>query len=201
MDIGTVLLIALLVIIIVVPISVLIGYAIENRNENKNENTTIYQQYNQRNYTYQHQQSIYPQQQIYQAPKYPYHRIDILTPNERVFYNNLRTITKPNGIDILTKIRIADLVAVNQEIQRNEWGKYFSKISSKHIDFALSINMSIIMIIELDDKSHWRSDRRERDIFVNGVLNQCGYRFIRTTGSTQQIVDELKRLGFIKSNQ
>lgn len=52
--------------------------------------------------------------------------------------------------------------------------------------------MRIILLIELDDRSHWKRDRQERDIFVNGVMNQCGYRLIRTSGSTEPILNALK---------
>lgn len=125
--------------------------------------------------------------------KYPYHKVELLTANERNFYNNLKSITVPNGIDILTKIRLADLINVNQEINRADYLSYFSKISSKHVDFALSRNMNIIAIIELDDKSHWRRDRQERDQFLNNALSKCGYTLIRTTGALEPIINELKR--------
>lgn len=52
--------------------------------------------------------------------------------------------------------------------------------------------MKIIALIELDDSTHSRDDRKERDTFVNDVLTQTGYKLIRTYGDTQPIKDFLE---------
>ena len=88
-------------------------------------------------------------------------------------------------MQILAKIRLADLIEVNQGT--NEWNKYFAKIKSKHIDFAIADNMKIIVIIELDDKSHEKQNRIERDEFVDAALTKTGYKIIRTLGNTEEI--------------
>ena len=68
----------------------------------------------------------------------------------------------------------------------------FNKIRSKHIDFALADeDTNIIALIELDDKSHERPDRIERDEFVNAVLKNTGYVLLRTYGELDVIEDFL----------
>ena len=54
-------------------------------------------------------------------------------------------------------------------------------ISQKHIDFVVNCAESsrIVAAIELDDSSHERPERRERDAFVNRLFWQMGLGLIR----------------------
>ena len=72
------------------------------------------------------------------------------------------------------------------------WMECFNKIRSKHIDFALADDdTNIIALIELDDSSHKRQDRVERDIFVDAVLKNTGYTLLRTYGELDEIAEYL----------
>ncbi len=117
----------------------------------------------------------------------PYHKKTILTKNEYYFYKRLKPIAEKYGLQILTKIRLADLIEVNQGMTRRDWNIYFSKIKSKHIDFAIADDMKIVLIIELDDNSHQRQDRLIRDMFVDDALRICGYYILHTYGNTEMI--------------
>lgn len=99
-------------------------------------------------------------------------------------------------MQILAKIRLADLIEINDDIKGKEWWALFGKIKSKHIDFAISDNMRIVALIELDDYSHQRSDRQKRDEFVNNALSTAGYNVIRTYGDTNVIKQTLSDLGY-----
>ena len=121
---------------------------------------------------------------------YPYHKKYLLTKNEYYFYKKLENATAPFGYQILAKIRLADLIEVDSGIEN--WHRYFSKISSKHIDFAIADHMKVILLIELDDSSHQRPDRQERDVFVNNALEKAGYTLIRTNGELDEIVKALR---------
>lgn len=120
---------------------------------------------------------------------YPYHRVNLLTNAEWRFYQNLKRITDSFGYGILAKIRLADLISVNSGLSNSEWAKYFGKIKSKHIDFAIHKDMNIICLIELDDYTHQRRDRQERDEFVDTVLRQNGYAIIHTYGDARSLRD------------
>ena len=121
---------------------------------------------------------------------YPYHKKYLLTKNEYYFYKKLENATAQFGYQILAKIRLADLIEVDSGIEN--WHRYFSKISSKHIDFAIADHMKVILLIELDDSSHQRPDRQERDVFVNNALEKAGYTLIRTNGELDEIVKALR---------
>ncbi len=110
----------------------------------------------------------------------PYHRRELLTENELVFYKKIRGTAKKCGLHILSKIRLADLVEVEAMEDEKKWYKHFSKIASKHIDFAVvNDDFEVLFLIELDDSSHEDEARRERDAFINTVLDQTGYPLLR----------------------
>ena len=125
-----------------------------------------------------------------------YHRAELLTKNERLFYERLRQRINPNELQILAKIRLADLIEVNQNQTKAEWGKAFNRIKSKHVDFAIARNMNVMIIIELDDSSHYKSDRKERDNFVDEILLNAGYKVVRTYGEMLPVEQALMDIGY-----
>jgi hypothetical protein len=133
-------------------------------------------------------------QPIIQKPAFcAYQRKKILTKNEYYFYTKLKEVTNKYNLQILTKIRLADLIEVKPySINRNEWGTYFNKIKAKHIDFAIVDNMKVLLIIELDDQSHNNIERIERDKFVDDNLTACGYKIVHTRGAIDAIEKELQ---------
>lgn len=113
---------------------------------------------------------------------YPYQRLtSILTPAEQHFYKVLSSVINDRAI-IMSKVRIADLIKVKSSVKRKHFWGYFSKISQKHIDYVLidPTTFKTICLIELDDISHFRPRRSNRDKFVDRVMKEAGiplYRF------------------------
>lgn len=115
----------------------------------------------------------------------PYKKKLLLTKNEWQFYKELKPIADELNLTVLSKIRLADLIEVdNTKINKKDYQKYFNRINRKHIDFALAKkeNLRIELIIELDDNSH-NQEQNERDEFVNKVLEKTGYKVLRTRGT------------------
>lgn len=112
--------------------------------------------------------------------EYPYRKKLLLTKNEWYFYKKLKPICDKYNLHILSKIRFADLVEVESNIEKNDKIRYFNKISRKHIDFVLCKpeNLQIIALVELDDKSHEQEKRIERDNFIDNVCKKTGYKII-----------------------
>jgi hypothetical protein len=71
---------------------------------------------------------------------------------------------------VFAMVRMADLLKVPGEVPGAQ--SYRNKIFGKHLDFVLCDNDSLEarLAIELDDSSHQRQDRKERDEFVNEAL-------------------------------
>ena len=91
------------------------------------------------------------------------------------------------------EVRLADLIEPKPKAENPFWMECFNKIKAKHIDFALADeDTSIVALIELDDSSHARPDRVERDDFVNAVLANTGYTLLRTYGELDVIEEYLR---------
>lgn len=123
----------------------------------------------------------------------PYRRKYLLTKNEWAFYKRLKPLADRYRMAVIAKIRLADLIEVDTS-ETTEFGRFFSRISSKHIDFGLvnPENMEVLFLIELDDSSHSRPERMERDDFVNRVCAKTGYTLIRTHGDISEVEQYLK---------
>jgi hypothetical protein len=105
------------------------------------------------------------------SPQFPYHlRQHFLTPAELDFFCVLLTIVN-NRAALCTKVGLSDIFQVKID-EQSRYRIYTNKIDRKHVDFLLCdpATMRPIMGIELDDKSHQRPDRRERDAFVDQVF-------------------------------
>lgn len=88
------------------------------------------------------------------------------------FYDLLKDILQDKYL-LFAKVRICDLVKPEYKD-----GGYtdLNRIKSKHVDFVICDKDPVIpkMIIELDDSSHNRLSRQERDEFVDEVFANAG---------------------------
>lgn len=70
---------------------------------------------------------------------------------------------------------------------------YFYKIQAKHVDFVLcDAKLVARWVIELDDTSHRRADRAERDTFVDEVLMSTGYTILHMDSFDEKLLDYTK---------
>ena len=72
------------------------------------------------------------------------------------------------------KMRLADIMAVRKGTE--EYMSYFNKIKAKHTDFVFCDpqTLEILAGLELDDPSHDRPERMERDTFVDNAYAAAG---------------------------
>ena len=95
-------------------------------------------------------------------------RDDFLSPAELAFYRVLTQAVGGQAV-ICTKVNLADIFFVPQSKENHS---FRNKIDRKHVDFLLCepATMKPRCGIELDDSSHDRRDRQERDAFVDQVF-------------------------------
>jgi hypothetical protein len=103
-------------------------------------------------------------------------RDDFLTNAEGSFYRVLK-VAAGDELMICPKVRLADIFASNHA----EYYHWFNKIAKKHIDFLLCNTTTLrpVLGVELDDASHLRRDRVERDRFVEQVFKGTGLPLLR----------------------
>jgi hypothetical protein len=104
-------------------------------------------------------------------------RDDFLSPAEFSFYKVFSSIYGTR-LTIQAKVRLADVFFVARP---NENHNYFNRIAQKHLDFLVcdAITMKPLLGVELDDASHERQDRQERDEFVEAVCKVSGLPLLR----------------------
>jgi hypothetical protein len=101
---------------------------------------------------------------------FPYiKRYYLMTEAELSFYRELE-----KGVNDVYYIVPQVLLSRLVEVDSSEilWKTYNNKINKKLVDFVLfsKPNFKPVLVIELDDRSHNRYDRRLRDGFVDEVL-------------------------------
>lgn len=113
------------------------------------------------------------QQQV--QPQFPYKAKQYFFSNaEASFYHVLKQITGENVI-IFPHVALRDLVFITG-IEKRNYYKFFNQIDRKQVDFLLADAKTLkpILVLELDDLSHQKPDRIQRDIFVEKVLQCAG---------------------------
>jgi len=113
----------------------------------------------------------------------PYHvRDDFLSKAEHSFYLVLRHMMG-EYFTICTKVNLSDIFYVSNP-HENRTAR--NKIDRKHVDFLICDpkTMKPRFAIELDDATHQRRDRVERDRFVDDVFEAAGLPLVRVAANS-----------------
>ena len=99
----------------------------------------------------------------------------LMSPGELKFFRALDAAVGAN-YRLFSKVRLGDVVKPKPGTDRSAWSSAFGVIKSKHVDFVACDpnDMAIQFVVELDDKSHQKADRVERDMKVDDALAQAG---------------------------
>jgi Protein of unknown function (DUF2726) len=103
----------------------------------------------------------------------------LLTPTEQLFRRSL-DIALDGRLQILCKVRLADLLQVRGH-DAKERQRLFRRFAAKHVDFLLAEPETLepVLAIELDDSSHDRIDRRQRDQFLDELFAVAEFPLLR----------------------
>lgn len=123
---------------------------------------------------------------------YPYvKQASLVSPAERSF---LGVLEQALSVDykVFTKVRLADIIKVKSGLDNSARTTAFNKISAKHIDFVVcsATDMSIVQLVELDDKSHQK--QQARDAFVDAALQAAGIPLLRVPAKQAYSVTEVR---------
>ncbi|MDX1969771.1 MAG: DUF2726 domain-containing protein [Planctomycetaceae bacterium] len=119
-------------------------------------------------------------------------RDGLLTPAELNFYRVLATVVGARAA-ICPKVRLVDLFAIEQPSQNKGAS---NRISQKHVDFVLCDPSTFRFLcgVELDDTSHSRGRRKERDELVDGVFAAAGLPLFHIPAKSSYSPAELRGL-------
>lgn len=115
----------------------------------------------------------------------------LLSRGECVFYLALRRAV-PAHLMICPKVRMIDVINCSNDARKQG---YAGRISQKHVDFVLADveTTAIAMVIELDDRSHRRSDRQQRDQFVDRAYAAAGVPILHVPAAAAYDVRALRQ--------
>lgn len=118
-------------------------------------------------------------------------RDDFLSQAELSFFRVLQ-MAIGDQYTIQAKVNLGDLLFV----PGNNSTAYRNKIDRKHVDFLLCdpTSMRPVCAIELDDRSHRRTDRKQRDELVDSAMSAAGLRLVRVTAKEGYNVQEIREL-------
>jgi len=124
-----------------------------------------------------------------------YLRKSVLTPAERSFLGVLDTALQ-DDYRICVKMRLADIFGVKSGGEGGARRSAMNRINAKHVDFLLvrASDGAAVLGIELDDASHERADRRERDAFVDGVFAAAALPIEHVRAQAQYSVADVRAL-------
>lgn len=114
-----------------------------------------------------------------EKPKYNYTRRDFfMSKAEHEFY---KTLVQAVGQDYIVFAQVHLPTLLNEKEAGQNWKAAFKHISQKSVDFVLCDKTYIApkLAIELDDKTHTRSDRHDRDVEVERILKGADMPLLR----------------------
>lgn len=127
--------------------------------------------------------------ELYNFKTYNY----IMTKTEEKFYKELKNQLLANNI----KCNIFPQIGLERIIQtKNNDFADRNRIKSRSIDFTITdeTDNKIICCIELDDYTHQRADRIERDNFINELFKTVKIKLVRMTVSNNYNFEELIKI-------
>ena len=129
--------------------------------------------------------------------KYTYGRKQfLLTKPEHEFYDVLMELVGETH-RVFAQVHLSSIF--EHKIKRQSWRGAFSHINGKSVDFVICDKeyISPQLAIELDDSSHGRPDRQERDGDVEHIFEQVGLPLLRISVSDisdrEKIKEQLDR--------
>lgn len=125
------------------------------------------------------------------AQRLPYAlRPSLLTTTERAFYHVLAQAVGNRWV-ICPQVRLADVIEARRGTAERQG--HFNRIKAKHLDFVIADARTLAPLsgIELDDRSHRRADRGERDAFLDKACADVGLPLLRIPVGRAYDVTEL----------
>lgn len=113
-----------------------------------------------------------------------YQKKYLLTKNEWYEYKKLQQYAETANITICPKVRLLDIIEPRKG--ESNYMNLLGKVQSKHVDFLIcDKSLHVLGVVELDDNSHDQQNRKDRDAFVDQILESVGYKVVHTRGVTE----------------
>lgn len=121
-------------------------------------------------------------------------RDNLVSPAERSLFGVLEQAIGTKR-KIFAKVRVADVLTPQKGLDRSKWQSAFNKISGKHFDYVLCDpeTLEVREVVELNDKSHKKRSRAERDEFLEKACDSAGLKLIVIQASRSYVIDDIRQ--------
>jgi hypothetical protein len=129
-------------------------------------------------------------------PKHDYEQTNALfTAAERSFLGVL-DLAVVGRYRVFGKVRVADVLKTRKGMNNSARASAFNKVNAKHFDFVLCDpkTLSIKAVVELNDKSHAKGERAERDHFLREACAGAGLKLIEIPAQRSYSSEGLRQL-------
>lgn len=118
----------------------------------------------------------------------------LFSPAERSFLGVLEQAVG-SRYRVFGKVRLGDIVKPAKALTKSKATAGHNKINQKHVDFVVcaASDLAVFGVIELDDKSHERGDRVERDNLVDQALGGAKIPVVHFSAKRAYSVQEVRR--------
>lgn len=118
----------------------------------------------------------------------------LFSPAERSFLGVLEQAVG-SRYRVFGKVRLGDIVKPAKGLTKSKATTGHNKINQKHVDFVVcaASDLAVFGVIELDDKSHERGDRVERDNLVDQALGGAKIPIVHFSAKRAYPVQEVRR--------
>lgn len=98
----------------------------------------------------------------------------LMSPNESKLFHILKSFDVLKNFDIFPQVPYSSLMDVDPNA--SDLGMRFDIINNYRSDFVIAdkTNSSIVMVVELNDQSHFYNYKKARDLFVYTALKTIG---------------------------
>jgi hypothetical protein len=119
----------------------------------------------------------------------PYFGKKPLAESERELYARLRE-AMPECV-VLAQVALSSLVETKEKGRIKPW---FNRIAQKSVDFVLCLpqDFTVVAVIELDDRTHQRADRRKADATKDEALKIAGHPILRFKVREMPSVEQIR---------
>lgn len=109
----------------------------------------------------------------------PYFGKTVLTDVEQVLYHRL--VEALPELIVLAQVPLSGILGIRRN-RNKRWQAQFNAIARKSVDYVVCRkDFSVVAVIELDDSTHEREDRKKSDEVKNAAFKKVGIEVLRLT--------------------
>lgn len=124
-----------------------------------------------------------------------YRRGRFLSANEKAFLRALDEAVA-GRFRVFAQVRLADLVDIDASVGERRRFAAMRRVFGKSVDFVLCdvTTLEPRAVVEVDDRTHLLSQRKDRDAFVNTVFSEIGLPLLRVAAARSYSAPAIRKL-------